>query len=126
MKTNKFLIVLCALMLIFPSCKHLKELKKVVSVSYHYPPTTGVIPIYQTGQQLPGGIIRIGSVVVGESGLTPADKCSYESCVRAIEYEARKAGADLIYLVKVKEPDRWWGSTCYDITAELYKYTNNQ
>lgn len=126
MKTIKFIIVLCALTLILPSCKQLKQLKKIVAVSYHYPPTTRVIDIYQTGQQLPSNIIRIGSVVVGESGLTPAEKCSYEACIRAIEDEARKAGADFIYLVKVKEPDRFWGSTCYDITAELYKYTDNQ
>lgn len=126
MKTIKFIIALCALTLILPSCKQLKQLKKIVAVSYHYPPTTGVIDIYQTGQQLPANIIRIGSVVVGESGLTPAEKCSYEACIRAIEDEARKAGADFIYLVKVKEPDRFWGSTCYDITAELYKYTDNQ
>ena len=122
MKTNKFLIALCALMLILPSCK----LKKIVSVNYYYPPTSGVIPIYQTSQQLPNNIIRIGSVVVGENGLTPTEKCTYEACIRTIEDEARKAGADLIYLVNVKEPDRFWGSSCYDITAELYKYTNNQ
>lgn len=126
MKTSKFIILLCMLLILVPSCKHQKELKKIVYVSYHYPPTTSIINIYQTGQQLPNNIIRIGSVVVGEAGLTPAEKCTYEACIRAIEDEARKAGADLIYLVKVKEPDRLWGSTCYDITAELYKYTDNQ
>lgn len=121
MKTNKFLIVLCALMLILPSCK----LKKIVSVNYYYPPTSGVIPIYQTGQNLPENIIRIGSIVVGESGLTPVKDCTYEVCIRTIEEEARKSGADFIYLVSVKEPD-WRGSLCYNITAEFYKYTNNQ
>lgn len=126
MKTTKFVMMLCMLAFLIPSCKQLTQLKKIVSVSYHYPPTTGVINVYQTGQQLPNNIIRIGSVVVGESGWTPAERCSYEECIRAIEDEARKAGADLIYLVKVKEPDRVWGSTCYDITAELYKYNNNQ
>lgn len=121
MKTIKFIIALCALTLILPSCKQLKQLKKIVAVNYHYPPTIGVIDIYQTGQQLPSNIIRIGSVVVGESGLTPVEDCTYEVCIRTIEDEARKAGADFVYLVSVQEPN-WLGSLCYNITAELYKY----
>lgn len=121
MRTINLIIVLCALTLILPSCKHLTELKKIVAVNYHYPPTTGVIDVYQTGQQLPENIIRIGSVVVGESGLTPVKDCTYEVCMRTIEDEARKAGADFIYLVSVQEPD-WRGSLCYNITAELYRY----
>lgn len=125
MKTVRFFIFAAlAILLVLPSCGQYKQLKKIVSVNYHYPPTSGMITIYQTGQVLPDGILRIGSVVVGEAGFTPAEKCSYEACIRAIEDEARKAGADLVYLVKVKEPDRIFGSTCYDITAELYKYTN--
>lgn len=122
MKTRRFFIIVLTMLLMIPSCAKYKQLKKIVNLNYHYPPTTGVVPIYQTNQQLPSDIIRIGSVVVGEAGLTPAEKCTYEACIRAIEDEARKAGADFIYLVNVKEPDRFWGSTCYDITADLYKY----
>lgn len=122
MRSIKFIIALCALIAVFPSCKQLKQLKTIVNVNYYYPPTVGIIPIYQTGQLLPEGTIRIGSVVVGEAGLTPTEKCTYEACIRTIENEARKAGADFVYLVNVKEPDRFWGSTCYDITAEFYKY----
>lgn len=124
MKAIKVIVVLCTLLVFMPSCKQMKQLKNVVNVNYYYPPTSGIIPIYQTGQLLPEGIIRIGSVVVGEAGLTPTEKCTYEACIRTIENEARKAGADLIYLVNVKEPDRFLGSTCYDITAELYKHVN--
>ena len=116
MKVNKMIIALCAFLLILPACK----LKTIVSVNDYYTPTTGRLPIYQTGQQLPADIIRIGSIVVGESGLTPTNKCTYEACIRLIEDEAKKSGADLVYLVHVKEPGFW--SSCYNITAELYKY----
>lgn len=116
MRSVKFIITLCALIAVLPSCK----LKSIVSVNDYYSPTTGRIPIYQTGQQLPNNIIRIGSIEVGESGLTPASKCTYEACMKLIEDESKQKGADVVYLVKVKEPGAW--SSCYNITAELYKY----
>lgn len=117
MKTIKFIIALCALT-ILPACK----LKTIVSVNDYYPPTSGRLPIYQTGQQLPDNIVRIGSIEVGESGMTPASKCTYEACMKVIEDESKKKGADIVYLVNVKEPGFW--SSCYNITAELYKYTD--
>lgn len=118
MKTNKCVIAVCAIMLLFPACK----LKKIVSVNDYYPPTAGRLHIYQTGQSLPNNIIRIGSIEVGESGFTPPKECSYEKCITTIEDEAKKKGADIVYLVTIKEPGFW--SSCYNITAELYKYAN--
>ena len=100
------------------SCK----LKTAVNVTDYYPPTAGRLQIIQTGQALPQNIVRIGSIVVGESGLTPTNKCTYEACMQVIEDEAKKKGAELVYLVKVKEPSAL-GSTCYNITAEMYRYT---
>lgn len=111
------LILMVMLLCVLPSCK----LKTAVSVNDYYAPTSGRLPIYQTGQALPNDIVRIGSIVVGESGATPTKKCTYEACMQIIEDEAKKVGADIVYLVKVKEPSVW-GSTCYNITAELYKY----
>ena len=115
MKTKIFLLLMLAT--IASAC----HLKKVVTVNDYYPPTAGRMPIYQTGQILPDNLVRIGSIEVGESGLTPAKKCTYEACMQVIEDEAKKAGAEVVYLVKVREPD-FWGSTCYNITAELYRY----
>lgn len=120
MKVNRMIFALCAFLLILPACK----LKTIVSVNDYYAPTSGRLPIYQTGQQLPSDIIRIGSIVVGESGLTPTKDCTYEACMTLIETEAKKVGADIVYLVKVQEP-KAWGSTCYNITAELYKYKSD-
>ena len=94
-------------------------LKKQVSVKEKYPPTTEV-KIIQTNQYLPDNLIRIGSIVIGESGLTPEGKCTYEACMQVIETESMKAGANVVYLVRVVEPNLY--STCYDITADLYRY----
>lgn len=86
MKVNRMIFALCAFLLILPACK----LKTIVSVNDYYAPTSGRLPIYQTGQQLPSDIIRIGSIVVGESGLTPTKECTYEACMTLIETEAKK------------------------------------
>jgi hypothetical protein len=117
MKKILYLLPLVLLALVVASC----TLKKQVSVKEYYPPTTEQIPIIQTNQPLPQNIYRIGSIVVGENGLTPDGKCTYEACMQVIEKESRKVGAQLVYLVKVKEPDIL--STCYNITAELYRYS---
>ena len=118
MKDKKVILFLATLffLLTLGSC----GLKKQVSVKQYYPPTEGNIPIIQTNQPLPSNIFRIGSIVVGESGLTPDGKCTYEACMQTIEKESRRVGAQLVYLVRVKEPDMH--STCYNITAELYRY----
>lgn len=110
----KIFFIVC--LLLFTSC----GVKKVVSVSGYYTPTAGYIPLVQTNQTLPDKIYRIGSIVVGENGFTPSARCSYEECIKIIEEEARQAGAQLIYLVRVREPDAH--STCYNITAELYRF----
>lgn len=117
MKKILYLLSLTLIALAVTSC----TLKKQVSVKEYYPPTTGQIPIIQTNQSLPQNIYRIGSIVVGDNGLTPDGKCTYEACMQVIEEESRKVGAQLVYLVKVKEPDI--SSTCYNITAELYRYS---
>ena len=116
MKNLLYVLTSIILLAVSNSC----SLKKQVSVKEYYPPTEGNIPIIQTNQPLPKNIFRIGSIVVGESGLTPENECTYEACMQVIEKESRRVGAQLVYLVKVKEPD--FNSTCYNITAELYRY----
>lgn len=114
MKTNKLIIILFALCAL-SSCK----LKTVVNVNEYYAPVSN-IEIYNSTQQLPQNIKRIGSIEVGEAGFTPTEKCSYEACLSAIKNEAKKSGADLVQIIHIKEPGAW--SSCYHITAELYKY----
>lgn len=116
MKKLLILILASIILVSLASC----GLKKELYVKQYYPPTAGNIPIIQTNQPLPSNIFRIGSIVVGESGFTPDGKCSYEACMQTIEKESRRVGAQLVYLVRVKEPDTH--STCYNITAELYRY----
>ena len=118
MKISKFIIALCALS-ILSSCK----LKTIVNVNEYYAPVSK-IEVYSPNQQLPNNVVRIGSIEVGEAGFTKTEDCSYEACLSAIKNEAKKSGADLVHIVHIKEPTSW--STCYHITAEVYKYADNQ
>ena len=119
MKNKLYIFSSLCLLFIAVSC----GLKKQVSDNGRYEPTQGKISIIQTNQYLPTNIYRIGSIVVGESGLTPSGDCTYEACMQVIEEESRIAGAQLVYLVKVIEPNL--SSTCYNITANLYRYDGN-
>ena len=115
------LLMLVFILAFLPSCKS-TQLKKNVYVDRYYTPTASV-DVFQIGQELPKSIIRIGSVTVGEAGLTKTSDCTYEACLNAVKLEAKSAGADIVYIVSVQEPNGW--SSCYSITAELYKYKIN-
>lgn len=101
------------------SCK--TQLKQIVSMDDYYAPVDEVT-IISSGQTLPDGLIRVGSISVGESGWTPTEECTYQACMEAIRVAAKKNGAHVVYIVTIKEPDRVWGSTCYDITADFFRY----
>lgn len=109
--------IILALTILMTSC----GLKRQVAIYDTYPATPGRLAIYQTGQQLPNDIIQVGTVVVGEKGATTTKNCTYEACMEAIQEEAKKMGGHIIYIVSLKEPS-FWGSTCYNITADIYRY----
>ena len=75
------------------------------------------------GQNLPQNISRIGSIVIGDTGFTLDSECTYEACMNLIESEARKVGAHIVHIVHIKTPDEH--STCYNVTADLYRYNEN-
>lgn len=130
---NKWLIIF--LLCTFTSC----ALQCRVDVLQKYAPTKEV-SVVQMGQTLPSGVIRMGSVTVGEGGMTPTEDCTYEACMRAVIEQAKNVGADIVYIVQVISPSDsggvaygygtgpvyyGGGSSCYGIVAELYKKREN-
>ena len=91
---------------------------KTATNGYYVPQNE--VKIIQTGQVIPEDAIRIGSVETGEKGATPAKECTYSACIDAIVEEAKKMGGNIVYIVSVKEPSGFWGSTCYYVTADVY------
>ncbi|MBQ0153812.1 MAG: DUF1471 domain-containing protein [Bacteroidales bacterium] len=96
------------------------SLKKVVSVKEYYPPVREVVVIGQ-GQQLPDNIERIGSISVGGGVFTSTKNCTYEACIDELKLEAKKAGAQIIHIIQIRQPQPGHDS-CYYMTAELYIY----
>jgi len=111
------LLATCALAMLFVSCRSL-DIK--TSVYDTYPATPGRLDIYQSSQQLPADRIQIGTVTVGDKGFTPTKDCTYQCCLDAIQNEAKKMGGEFIHIVQLREPGIW--STCYSITADIYRY----
>ncbi|MGM9746067.1 MAG: DUF1471 domain-containing protein [Paludibacteraceae bacterium] len=115
---HKFIITLF-LPLVFISC----GLVKTVSVSEKFTPTEN-IEIVPLNQPLPPGLTRIGSITINgsQSVVWSYDDCSYENCMQAIIEEAKKVGADVIYIVSVVAPNQGFisGTGCYTIIADLY------
>lgn len=100
------------------------KLKESIYIDNYYAPVDNVT-IIQIGQTLPDNIVRVGSISVGESGSTPTKKCTYQACMNAITLAAKKNGVHLVHIVSIREPYSggfWGSSTCYDITADFYRY----
>ena len=110
--------ILFIVLFVLSSC----GINQKLSVYESHPPKTNT-QIIHTGQPLPQGVRRIGSITVGDTGLTFTSLCTYEACMQTVISEAGKAGADVAYIVRIKEPtDDIGGSSCYTITADLYVY----
>lgn len=92
--------------------------KKVSVLNYSTPISKDVpVEIFGTGQQIPSDCQLLGTIKIGDSGLST--KCSYAEVIADAQSQARAMGGNLIYISKHSEPDFW--STCHRITAEVYK-----
>ena len=58
----------------------------------------------------------IGNIKIGEAGFTI--NCGYDEMILECKKEAKVLGANIVKLIKVKNPDFW--SNCYRIEAKLY------
>lgn len=114
MKTKVFFITV--ILAVLCSCK----VKTNVAIYQYSAPTYSRLEVIQTGQKLPDGLLHVGSVTVGEGGFTPTKKCTYQACMDVIQQQGQMMGGEYIYIVSIKEPDVW-GSTCYNIVADIYR-----
>lgn len=113
----KKVLSLCFVAVVLLSC----GLKKSIAVYDTYPVTPGRLDVFQASQQLPENRIMVGTISVGEKGATKTKDCTYEACMEAIQEEAKKMGGHFIHVIDIKAPSVW-GSSCYNITTEIYRY----
>ena len=78
------------------------------------------IAVYFPGTPLNKSYEVIGSLVIGDAGLTV--DCSQTTVLKQAREQGCKAGADAILINEVKEPD--WISTCFRIRANMLIFTS--
>ena len=78
-----------------------------------------VLPL-EDNQELKG--IEVGELRASDNGLSK--DCTYPEMIALLQEIARKNGANLIRLIKNREPDIW--STCSRISAVAYRVENPQ
>ena len=79
-------------------------------------PSSHPITVFQMNEKLPSEYMVVGSVSVGEGGMTM--KCGYNDVINMAQKKARNVGGDAIQIVQLKEPD-WLGSSCYNLIANI-------
>ena len=76
------------------------------------------IDIHEDERSIPKGTTVVGTIRIGDTGIST--DCGLRTAIAAMKEEARRIGADGVYLTRVQEPDFW--STCYRITGRLLRY----
>jgi hypothetical protein len=91
---------------------------KKVSIAQYATPTTEQVQIIGIGQQVPSEAVLLGSVNIGDTGLTT--KCSYADVINEAIIQAQAMGGNILYIKQHKEPSTL-GSSCHRIKCEVYK-----
>ncbi len=76
------------------------------------------IEVYLPGTSIARSYDIIGSVLIGDSGLTMS--CGQATVIKQAKEKGCQVGADAILLTEIKEPD--WISTCYRIKGNMLVY----
>ena len=121
MNKKNTLLLLAVFSLTLTSC----HLKKSVMVKNFRAPYYGEVIVLEAGSTVPEGAVFLGDISVGEAGMTPARKCTYEKCMAACLKETQKMGGNYFLITNHTHPN-WWGSTCHGITGNVYYYKPNK
>jgi hypothetical protein len=115
----KKLLFLSAI-IVFTSCSTSIS-TKLANKSYQKLNDENQIIVLEKNDALPNNSEFIGDIKIGDSGFTT--DCGYNKVVADATNSARKAGANIIQIIEVKEPD-FFMSSCYRIKAKIYRNLN--
>lgn len=79
------------------------------------------VVVISENETLPENSEFIGDITIGDSGFTI--ECGYIKVIENATASAKKAGANIIQIVELKEPS-FLGSTCYRLQAKIYRNFN--
>jgi hypothetical protein len=96
---------------------------KLANKSYQKLNDENQIIVLEKNDVLPYNSEFIGDIKIGDSGFTT--DCGYNKVVADATNSARNAGANIIQITEVKEPD-FFMSSCYRIKAKIYRNLNTE
>jgi hypothetical protein len=79
------------------------------------PPSHPII-VFQMGENLPSEYVSLGSVSVGEKGMTI--KCGFDDVINAAKKQARTVGGDAIQILQMN-PIEKRRPTCFNLIANV-------
>ncbi len=119
---DKFMKNVLFVFTIFLFCGCASSIKsKLVNKSYAQLSEDQKVLVLEDFAFLPENSELIGEIKIGDSGFTT--DCSYDNVLATAISTAKKSGANIIQIVKLKTPDGF--STCYRIKAKIYRNLNN-
>lgn len=87
----------------------------ILNYSTPLPPDAGV-EVSGEGQAIPDGAKLLGSVKIGDAGLS--SKCGYDTVINDAQDQARAMGGNYLHITEHKYPSIW--SSCHQIQADVY------
>ena len=84
-------------------------------------PSSHPIEVFQMNEDVPGKYIVLGSVSVGDGGMTM--KCGYDDVINAAQEKAKNVGGDAIQIIQIKEPN-YIMTSCYNLIANVLMIKN--
>lgn len=91
--------------------------KRASILSYSTPlPENAKVEVSGEGQGIPDGAKLLGSVKIGDAGLSA--KCGYDTVINDAQGQARAMGGNYLHITEHKYPSIW--SSCHRIQADVY------
>jgi hypothetical protein len=117
---NKFLILLSAALI--AGCSSTVS-TKLVNKNQTLTPINTAVYVLEDNEAIPANSQLVGKIKIGDSGFSM--DCGYNKALAEVKKAARKAGANIIKITQVKEPNVM-ASSCYRIKADVYRNVDEQ
>ena len=114
----KHIALFISILLILTGC----DTKKMTNVLTYRSPYGGNVEIKGIGEAVPPESTFLGTIFVGEKGMTRKKNCTWQAVLADAVYLAKNMGGNMLVITEHREPNVWI-STCHQISANVY-YVN--
>lgn len=108
----KKILLISVIALLTISC----GIRKQVSIMQYRPSYEGDVTVLAEGQQVPDGAVFLGTVHVGEGGMTLS--CGYEKMMKACIAQTKRMGGNCLLVIKHGEPNFW--TSCHSFKVNVF------